>query len=459
MYKFYRKDRNQWVEVATFENWGRARYYANRMKYVIVANPKEQDNYYYRDDCYALDMGYLKEELTEEQLEDLREGSDYEMFADKYGIAICRECGEIFALNSTDYQNVDGNYYCCDECLHNGGYIWCDDCQEYVESDEYITHDGRTICECCRDNHYYICESCGDLFHEDEVHWDDDGDYCYCDNCWDDYERENGIIMDYHSGCRPEIEIQRTEEDKPYDLTVGTEIETECKGSYKRSEVAEEINKIVNQDKELFFFERDGSLSDQGYETISQPFTMRWFQKNKDLFEKMFSKMIDMGCRSHDTTTCGFHVHFGRHFFGNEEHECIDRLVYLFEKYRHQLEIFSRRKSFNWCEFPSIKYEKSWEHQPVDWSKLADVKKISKSPFNGHGSAVNLENRNTIEIRIFRGTLNFSTYCATLELVNNLVTYVRDKSDEDVEKGSFTDIINYLPTEHLKQYCLDRNII
>jgi hypothetical protein len=201
-------------------------------------------------------------------------------------------------------------------------------------------------------------------------------------------------------------------------------------------------------------FEEDGSLSSQGYETISQPFTMNWFKENKDLFEKMFATMVDMGARSHDTSTCGFHVHFGKHFFGNELNKCVDRLVFLFEKYKPQLEVFSRRKNFNWCHFPSEMVD-----EPVEWSKLDEVKKLDKYRFEGHHSAINLENYDTIEIRIFRGTLNFNTYCATLELVNNIMHYVKDKSDEEVEKGRFEDILNFLPTEYLKQYCLDRNII
>lgn len=453
MYKMYKKDRNQWVQVADFETYSKACYYARRMGFVQVDNPNETYNYYYKKDCWVKDRCTLKEELTEDQLQQLQ---DYpQEFIDDYGITVCENCHTIIGLNANqDYTEAGGNYYCDGECAEEDGWSWCCDCNEWVDScDTYTTHYGDTICQNCYEDNYFTCDNCGEIFHNDYAHWDDYGDCVYCDDCWS--ENEEGIIKSYHSSCRPPIQIQRTKEDTYRDLTIGTEIETECCGCCGRDEVAEAINDIVNKDKDLFVFEEDGSLSDEGYETISQPFTMRWFKENKQLFQEMFTKMISMGCRSHDTSTCGFHVHFGRQIFGNKGEECIDRLVYLFEKYRPQLEVFSRRRNFGWCRFP-----KDVASDPENnWSTIDNVKKISKYNFEGHHSAINLQNYETIEIRIFRGTLNFNTYCATLEFVNNLVHYVKDKTDKEVENGTFRDILEYLPTEHLKQYCLDRNII
>lgn len=454
MYKMYKKDRGQWVEVASFNSYSKARYYARRLGFTDVDNPEDADNYYYEKDCWIKDNAILKEPLTDEQLEELE--TDPSGMVRNYGVSLCRRCGSLFGLTTnSDYVEIDGNYWCDSDCATRDGCFYCEHCDTWYDDSVawYRTHDGNTICQYCCEDHYCYCDDCGDLFHEYEVYYNDDDGCYYCEDCRDSHE-DNDIIKGYHSSRRPDLEVQRTDGDTIQDATFGTETETECKGCYSREEVAQEIDKIVNHDKDLFVFEEDGSLSSQGYETISQPFTMRWFAKNKDLFEKMFAKMIDMGCRSHDTTTCGFHVHFGRHFFGNRQTECIDRLIYLFEKYRPQLQVFSRRRDFEWCNFP-----KNRDASPIDWSKLDEVKGLNKCNFEGHHSAINLENYETIEIRIFKGTLNFKTYCATLEFVNNIMHYVRDKSDEQVEKGKFEDILNYLPTDYLKQYCLDRNII
>ncbi len=453
MYKMYKKDREQWVEVASFNNCYDARFYARKTGFTEVDNP-HNNNYYYKEDCWVKDYAILTEALTDEQLEELETSPDD--MAHNYGVALCRRCGTLFGFKTNEeYIQINGNYWCDSDCAERDGCFQCDDCGDWYDdgTEHFTTHDGQMICEYCCENHHIYCEDCGELYHEDDCTYNDDDGCWYCENCACDHEHE-GIIKSYHSDDRPDLEVQRTDEDTIQDATFGTEIETECKGSSTREQVATEIDKIVNSYEDLFVFEEDGSLSSQGYETISQPFTMRWFKKNKDLFEKMFTKMIDMGCRSHDTSTCGFHVHFGRHFFGSKQPECIDRLIYVFEKYRPQLQVFSRRRDFNWCEFPSNRATCS-----IDWSKLDEVKGLSKDNFEGHHSAINLENYETIEIRIFKGTLNFKTYCATLEFVNNVMHYVRDKSDEQVEKGKFEDILNFLPTEYLKQYCLDRNII
>ena len=60
-----------------------------------------------------------------------------------------------------------------------------------------------------------------------------------------------------------------------------------------------------------------------------------------------------------------------------------------------------------------------------------------------NGVSVNLANSNTVEIRIFRGTLNPKTYMATIELVKNLVEAANDDRDVVV----FGELLNgqYLP--------------
>ena len=449
MYKMYKKDRGQWVEAASFNSSSKARYYAKRMGFTLVDNADEEAHWFYSKDCWTQDRCILKEALTDDQIEELRSGETY----NDLDVRVCRYCGELIGLNTHDeYIEIDGNYWCDSDCADSDGCFYCEDCERWYDSgtEHYSTNGGSTVCEYCYENNYGCCSDCGAIYPIDEMYSNDYG--YYCPDCWHDEEDE--IIKSYHSDYRPDIEIQRTVDDKPEDATIGTEVEAECRGSHSRNEVASAVNDIVNRNEDLFMFEEDGSLSDEGYETISQPFTMRWFEKNQDLFKKMFNTMVDMGARSHDTTTCGFHVHVGRHFFGNQEKECIDRLIYVFEKYRQQLEVFSRRKNFNWCEFPSVRVG-----HPVEWSKLDEVKKLDKYNFEGHHSAINVENWNTIEFRIFKGTLNFTTYYATLEFVNNLIHYVKDKTDEEVEQGNFRDILDYLPTIHLKQYCLDRNII
>ena len=61
--------------------------------------------------------------------------------------------------------------------------------------------------------------------------------------------------------------------------------------------------------------------------------------------------------------------------------------------------------------------------------------------------AVNLSNDDTIEFRLFRGTLNPNSFFATLELVNAIVCYSR--SDESIDRMTWDDL---LVTDRLKAY-------
>ena len=61
--------------------------------------------------------------------------------------------------------------------------------------------------------------------------------------------------------------------------------------------------------------------------------------------------------------------------------------------------------------------------------------------------AVNLSNDDTIEFRLFRGTLNPDSFLATLELVNTIVCYSR--SDKSIDGMTWDDL---LVTDRLKAY-------
>lgn len=111
---------------------------------------------------------------------------------------------------------------------------------------------------------------------------------------------------------------------------------------------------------------------------------------------------------------------------------------------------FTRRKNFYWCAFTSNNQEE------VTLQNVEDKKRNMV----GHHRAINFENANTIEFRIFRGTLKFETLMASIELVNNICLYVNELEDEtELEFTTFEDIVNYKPSQYLKQYCIERKII
>jgi hypothetical protein len=68
--------------------------------------------------------------------------------------------------------------------------------------------------------------------------------------------------------------------------------------------------------------------------------------------------------------------------------------------------------------------------------------------------ALNLTKRNTIEFRLFKGTLNFKTLMATLELVDNIVEIAKSMS---IDGLVWNDIITH-NGKYITEYNNSRNI-
>jgi len=73
--------------------------------------------------------------------------------------------------------------------------------------------------------------------------------------------------------------------------------------------------------------------------------------------------------------------------------------------------------------------------------------------------AVNLQNDNSVEIRIFRGTLNDSSFFKNIEFVQALFDYTKSITETDMSLKSFLSFIkdnNEYP--YLRKFIADKNI-
>ena len=89
---------------------------------------------------------------------------------------------------------------------------------------------------------------------------------------------------------------------------------------------------------------------------------------------------------------------------------------------------------------------------PEIQKELLDTAKNSERYY-----AVNLQNEDTVEFRIFRGTLNYNTFLATLQFVYNLCHMVKSISVADLQKISFLSICNYNKFPEMENYLKERN--
>ena len=105
-----------------------------------------------------------------------------------------------------------------------------------------------------------------------------------------------------------------------------------------------------------------------------------------------------MGYTSHQAGTCGLHIHVNRDAFGNTEglqDVRIARILYFFEKNWEELLKFSRRTQSQLNQWAARYGYKDQPREILDHAK--------KGGEGGRYSCVNLQNRDTIEFRIFRG--------------------------------------------------------
>ena len=88
----------------------------------------------------------------------------------------------------------------------------------------------------------------------------------------------------------------------------------------------------------------------------------------------------------------------------------------------------------------------------------------------GRYVAVNLENYETIEFRLFRGTLRYETFIATLQLVHEICNVSIALTDRELENLSWSDfvlridkenrseLVNYLKSKRLYVNEIDETI-
>ena len=217
---------------------------------------------------------------------------------------------------------------------------------------------------------------------------------------------------------------------------------------------AEKILNVANADTERIYAKHDGSLS-EGYELVSHPLTLEYHKEIMPWADVM-DTAINMGYRSHQTSTCGLHIHVNRNGLGEtytDQEDVISRVVYFIEAHWNELLIFSRRTEANINRWAG-RYGLS-ENTKVTYDKA------KKNNCLGRYVCLNLYNSNTIEFRIFRGTLKYETFIAAIELVDEICMQAIRKTDYDFERMCWSDfvkeidakqkpaLVNYLKSKQL----------
>lgn len=372
----------------------------------------------------------------------------------------CEEGHDVATVDACSY-NGQRHETWCTRCVEHDA-VECDDCSQLYEAgaiSAYDTSDGeRVLCTSCVSDNYYTCDDCGCLVCNDDVE-EINGCY-YCPSCADDhssalhsYHHTQGNVFWITANDHKQWWQLNMEESK--ELYVGVELETDYNDD--ADDLANDISVLYGAD--CLECKHDGSLDRNGVEIVSQPMTAR-AHLDSDMWADVIDAVRRHGGTSHDAVTCGLHMHLSRAAIADRSAYRIDRVFHRFEP---QMINFSRRtpSQMSWCRINDDGVCKE--------STTADRKKkwTDHKRYAGRYEAVNDTNANTVEIRLWRGTLNLVTLRATIEFTAGIAFACNDMSDDDMENVTWDDFkslvfnalkSNDIPTDDLTAYLARRGL-
>ena len=338
----------------------------------------------------------------------------------------CPNCGALADYRDTVSVNTsEGVQEWCPDCADSET-SYCCICDElYADGciEEYEVYgDGMVpVCEHCA-NSNTRCDGCGAIIpneYDERVI----GNCVYCPDCADQHrealaeyghDRDGGLNMPFRYA-------DGTGEWDPCNDTLFLGIEIETDGNDDPVSMASDI---MDEYTGYVRCKEDGSLSSSGVEIVSAPCEPLFHLKDM-MWERIVRIVRNHGGLSHDaSTSCGFHIHMSRNALGG--HDTVYRMDRLFHRFKDEFIEFSRRDEGDmcWCrlddddlaDIPDVKERKeAWE----------DRKK-----YQDRYHAINDENHDTVEIRLWRGTLNLETIRATIEFTTALALMCKGMTDE-----------------------------
>lgn len=241
------------------------------------------------------------------------------------------------------------------------------------------------------------------------------------------------IIYRYHSFCRPSLTFYATPQEVSNwrsRLYFGVELEFDAKDCYtscrsNRIRTIGDCNTIMKSDTYGYFM-LDGSVRN-GLEFITQPSTYDFYTSNRDRFEQIFSAIANHGYLADSIQSPGFHIHFNKDFYKDDEERYLENLLFAIDRYWPYLVYCSKRRVAN-----INRWSKKYSQKPHE---IVEDMKCGHIPNRYH--VLNLNNPQTFEFRLWHGTLDTPTFYSILTLVKNLVIMAKTSTKEEITKTPF----------------------
>lgn len=313
---------------------------------------------------------------------------------------------------------------CLEQLIKDNKVYWCIYHRRYELYEEgKLTHMAKIkntrglICDCIS-YQFMICRECGELAYEDDI--------CneICRDCMKEKDVENTNIGGYHN----QHDFPKKLYGNPLNgIFFGLEIESEYSLDSSLNEDEEvsfqderpSIEKMFSEStRTLCCFERDGSLED-GFETITNPLSYE-FMKNNGIIEQITSELKKI---MYVSDRCGLHIHVTK---TDEVVKKLPQIIMFLENNKKDVIDFCGRET-PYAEFYTYKDKK------ID-TRIANEIIFSSESF-GRRRMINLTNKDTIEFRGFKGTLDANRIYKYIEFILALL-------ETDInENTTFKDLV------------------
>jgi len=317
--------------------------------------------------------------------------------------------------------------------------------------------------------HFFHCHDCEAIFHEDEEHNAYD-DYSVCQHCadhnyrysdrnsyWvrddDEDHEEHEHIREYHTSSENLGHIPSRYDIRKPRVLLGLELEMEIKDSYSRDERAGELldNLGSYTDPEGLTYdyalcEHDGSL-DHGFEMVTSYTGLDVHAQQLKFFEGGLR-----GAISHDSDNCGLHVHICKADMTTLHGAKM--ILFINDQANHKLvRAIARRDDSEYAKIKNKKDDTYWLKDAVGCdTKRAQLRSLNADRYE----ALNFKNTNTVEFRLFKGSLVYSTIMSCLEFTYATWFFCRESSNKNLTTEHFLKFIcaneNRADTRFLRAY-------
>lgn len=325
-----------------------------------------------------------------------------------------------------------------DEFTHCGcGHV------ELNDSVHEVRH-GRTVCDSCFEDDYVFCEDTDDYRSRDECYYHEEMDawYSYPEHDEDDCdEDEHPSVRSYNTNvlrilsADPDIKCSSHGE-----FLMGIELEVVARSGYYR----EAVDKVsADLCKGYAILKNDGSLDEGGFEIVTAPRGL------VEHIQRFAAWEPHPKLRSWDPGCCGMHVHISSKAFNSTTLGKFIEFINSVENDAFIKRIAGRHPSSDnqcqqYCARDGVPV-KSNPKAVLDRKSVNRYRMVNTSNLTADeserlfGSTRHAEGRgyDTIELRVFRGTLNKARLLAQIEFAHAAVMFCRVASFRGLAEADF----------------------